>query len=255
MQTIGKCKLCLCEKPLLNESHIIPYFMYKGIFDEGHRLNRFAPAEFIKGNKRVSRPPTGEYEGGLLCAKCDNEIIGGYETYARKALYGKAEEYFSDLPECANFKTSGGITFTYCKNIHYKEFKLFLLSILWKASISSRPFFKEVNLGPYEETIRQMILSGDPKDAEAFPIIILTWLNDKSASSDVIAQPGINKRERGVRYIFPIAGVTYVFHISPSSLNHNLKEFILSSNNEAYFLHTPKGQSLKLLLTYSGAKI
>lgn len=247
--------MCLCEKPLLNESHIIPDFMYKGIFDEGHRLNRFAPAEFIKGNKRVSRPPTGEYEGGLLCAKCDNEIIGGYETYARKALYGKAEEYSSDLPECANFKTSGGITFTYCKNIHYKEFKLFLLSILWKTSISSRPFFKEVNLGPYEETIRQMILSGDPKDAEAFPIIILTWLNDKSASSDVIAQPGINKRERGVRYIFPIAGVTYVFHISPSSLNHNLKEFILSSNNEAYFLHTPKGQSLKLLLTYSGAKI
>jgi hypothetical protein len=255
MQTIGKCKLCHCEKPLLNESHIIPDFMYKGLFDKGHRLNKFAPAEFIKGNKRVSRPPTGEYECGILCATCDNEIIGGYETYARKALYGKVEEYSSDLPECANFKTTSGVTFTHGKNVHYKEFKLFLLSILWKASISSRPFFKEVNLGPYEETIRKMILSGDAKDEETFPIVIMTWLNDKSSSSDVVAQPGINKKEKGVRYIFPIAGVTYVFHISPSSLNPDLREFILSSKDEAYFLHMPKGQALKLLLTYSGAKI
>ena len=255
MQTIGKCRLCQCEKPLLNESHIIPEFMYANLFDKNHKLNKFAPAQFIKGEKRLMRPPTGEYDTGLLCAKCDNEIIGGYETYARKALYGKVGEYSGDLPECANFKTSGGLTFTHCKNIHFKEFKLFLLSILWKASISSRPFFKEVNLGPYEETIRQMIYYGDPKDSETFPIVIITWLNDKSASSNVVAQPGINKKDKGIRYIFPIAGVTYIFHISPTSLNQDLKEFVLSSNDEAFFLHIPKGQSLKLLLTYSGAKI
>ena len=255
MQTVGKCKLCLSEKALLNESHIIPSFMYQGLFDKGHRLNKFAPAEYIAGNKQVSRPPTGEYEGGILCADCDNKIIGGYEAYARKALYGNIEEYSSGLPESGNFRTSEGVEFTHVKNLHYKDFKLFLLSIVWRASISSRPFFREVNLGPYEETIRQMIISGDPKGEETFPIVIMTWLNDKSSSSDVVAQPGVNKIEKGIRYIFPIAGVTYVFHISPTSLNPDLRQFILSERNEAYFLHIPKGQALKLLMRYSGAKI
>jgi hypothetical protein len=102
MQTIGNCRLCHSERPLLNKSHIIPDFMYATLFDQAHQLNKFLPADYIEGNKLVQKPHTGEYEGGLLCSTCDNEIIGGYEAYARKALYGKKEDS-SDLPECANF--------------------------------------------------------------------------------------------------------------------------------------------------------
>ena len=32
------CKLCLKEKKLLKKSHIIPKFMYKGLFDENHKI-------------------------------------------------------------------------------------------------------------------------------------------------------------------------------------------------------------------------
>ena len=254
MLTIGKCKLCQSDKPLLNESHIIPDFMYASLFDKDHKLNKFAPADYIEGNKRMSRPSSGEYESGLLCSQCDNEIIGGYETYARKALYGDTQES-SILPDCVNFKTTGGVTFTRCKNIHYKEFKLFLLSMLWRASISSRDFFKEVKLGPYEDIIRQMLLNGDPKDENTFPILVMTWINDKSASTDVVAQPGINRAEKGIRYVFPIAGITYLFHMSPISLPERYKEFILSSKDEASLLHLPEGATMNALLTYSGAKI
>ncbi|MDP2210019.1 MAG: hypothetical protein Q8K98_14780 [Bacteroidota bacterium] len=251
MQTIGKCKLCQLEKPLLNRSHIIPDFMYASLFDKDHKLNKFAPADYIEGDKHISRPSSGEYESNLLCSQCDNEIIGRYETYARKALYSKVDET-SDLPECENFITNGGLKFTKCKNLHYKEFKLFLLSILWRASISNRDFFKEVNLGPYEDTIRQMILSGDPKQEETFPILMMTWLNDKSFATDLVGQPGINRKENGIRYIFPIAGVTYIYHISPVSLKKDLKEFILSSKNEATLLHIPEGKSKEFLMTYFG---
>ena len=251
MQNIGKCKLCQLERPLLNKSHIIPDFMYKSLFDEGNILYKCAPADLVKGKGRISKLPTGEYEGGLLCSKCDNEIIGGYETYARNALYGKVNES-SDLPECANFITYDGIRFTKCRNLHYKDFKLFLLSILWKASISKREFFKDINLGPYEDTIRQMILTGDPKEEGTFPILMLTWLNDISFDSGLVGQPGINRQENGVRYIFPIAGITYIFHVSPTSLRKDIKEFILSSRNEATLLHIPEGKTEKLFMTYFG---
>jgi len=249
MQSVGKCKLCLLEKPLLNKSHIIPEFMYESLFDERHRLYKFSPAALSRGEGRILKPPTGEYEGGLLCAECDNKIIGGYETYARKALYGKVE-MDTDLPECANFITPDGVKFTRCKNIRYKELKLFLLSIVWRASISSRDLFREVYLGPYEGTIRQMILDGDPKEANVFPILMMTWLGDKSFPAEVIGQPAINRKEKGVRYIFPIAGVTYIFHISPSSLRKELKEFVLAPSNEVSILHVPEGKSSQLFTSY-----
>jgi hypothetical protein len=249
----GTCKLCQLEKPLLNESHIIPEFMYESLFDNGHKFNKLVPAELIKGKGRISRPSTGEYEGGLLCADCDNIIIGGYETYARNALYAK-EEGISDLPECTNFITNGGVKFTRCRNVYYKEFKLFLLSVLWRASISSREFFKEVNLGPYEETIRQMIYNGDPKEADVFPILMMTWINDKFFPTDLVGQPGINRKENGIRYIFIIAGITYVFHISPTSLRHDLKEFCLLPSNEVSLLYIPEGKSRKLFSTYFRTK-
>jgi hypothetical protein len=250
----GICKLCQLERPLLNKSHIIPEFMYQSLFDNGHKLNKLAPAELINGKGRISRPSAGEYESSLLCEDCDNKIIGGYETYARNALYTK-EDGRSGLPECTNFITNGGVKFTRCRNLRYKEFKLFLLSVLWRASISSREFFKEVSLGPYEEPIRQMIYNGDPKEADIFPILMMTWINDKSFPTDLVGQPGINRNENGIRYIFIIAGVIYVFHISPTSLRHDLKEFCLLPSNEIALLYIPEGKSRKLFSSYFGTKI
>lgn len=251
MLNIGKCRLCKLDKPLLNKSHIIPNFMYGSLFDSKHKLYKFTLKD-LSGRKMLnSKLPNGEYEGGLLCSKCDNEIIGGYETYARKALYGSDEKDF-DLPQSSNFISESGIKFTKCRNLHYKEFKLFLLSILWRSSISNRDFFKEVNLGRHEESIRKMILKGDPKGDQTFPILMLTWLGDKSLGTDLVGQPGINLNEHSVRYIFPIAGVVYIFNLSTKSIPEELKGFILSSKNEATFLHLPEGKSSDYFLTYFG---
>lgn len=252
MLNTGKCKLCLLEKPLLTKSHIIPSFMYDSLYQKGTHIYNFAPAAIMEGKGRISKVPTGEYEGDMLCSQCDNEIIGGYESYAHKAMYGKVE-VDKDLPEFADHITEQGIKFRKCRNLHYKEFKLFLLSILWRASISTRDRFREVNLGPYEDAIREMILNGEPEEENKFPILIVSWLNDTSMPSDLAGQPGINKKEKGVRYVFPIAGVTYVFHISPPSLRPDLKEFVLSSKNEASILFVPDGKARKLLMTYFGA--
>jgi hypothetical protein len=252
MLKTGICKLCQLEKPLLNKSHIIPEFMYESLFDNGHKLNKLVPVELFKGQGRIQRPSSGVYESGLLCKECDNTIIGGYETYARNALYAKEGEY-SDLPECTNFITNG-VKYTRCKNLHYKEFKLFLLSILWRASISSQDVFNRVKLGPYEESIRQMIYNGNPKEALDFPILMMTWINDKSFPSDIIMHPEINRKENGIRYIFPIAGMVYVFHISSVSLRQELREYILLPSNEASFLYIPEGRSSDFFLSYYGIK-
>ena len=157
---MAMCSLCLQDKELIKRSHIIPDFMYQEIFDDKHRLVRFSKDNF----PRHSTPPTGEYESDLLCADCDNRLLGGFESYGRQVLYG------GNIPvQMQNFRQSDGLTFTQVTGINYLKFKLFLLSLLWKASISKRDFFKNVQLGPYQEILRKMLLEKNPESHNAFP--------------------------------------------------------------------------------------
>jgi hypothetical protein len=51
----------------------------------------------------------------------------------------------------------------------YASLKLCLLSILWKMSVSRRPEFNSIRLGPFEEPIRQMLWNKNPGRANEFP--------------------------------------------------------------------------------------
>lgn len=250
MGSTGKCKLCGNKRPLLIKSHIIPEFMYSGLFDKDHKLNLLSPAQYVNGNKKVIRPSSGEYEGGILCQKCDNDVIGQYETYARQALFGGMLPP-EEAPVFQDIRTPNGIK-TRCSNISYKKFKLFLLSILWRASISKRPFFKEVKLGPHEDRIRQMIFNGDPKAYDEYPVVFFTFLNDRSIPPDLVGQPGINRTEKGISYIFIIGGITYVFHVSNHSIPPMFLSYTLLPTNEMTLLHISKGKAWRLLQMYFG---
>lgn len=113
--TMEKCKLCLQEKQLIAKSHIIPDFMYEELYDDNHKIRVVPASEFGKVKPRIKMPSSGEYEGGLLCSDCDNKLLGGYENYARKAIYGGALRD-SECPECDNFKSQDGVKFTLQEN-------------------------------------------------------------------------------------------------------------------------------------------
>lgn len=223
--------------------------MYNSLFDKHHKLHKLSPAELVKGNKKILRPSSGEYEGGLLCCECDNEVIGQYESYGKRALFARRNESPDD-PVCENGVTETGIPVTRCTNIDYKKFKLFLLSILWRASISTRGFFREVHLGPYEDQIRRMILDDNPGNPDQFPVILLSWLSDKSIPPDFVAQPGKNRATKGIRYVFPVGGMTYVFHISPDSFDPMFLPFTILPNNQVTIFHIPDGMGWKLFAQY-----
>jgi hypothetical protein len=253
MQTIGKCKLCQQEKRLLKKSHIIPEFMHQGLFDQQHKIIKFVPSEYLSGNRRILRRSSGEYETGILCRPCDNEVIGQYETYARLALYGGRGRP-DEGPICKNVVTRKGVKYTRCRNVNYQKFKLFLLSILWRASISGRDFFREVNLGDSEDVIRKMILDGDPKREEDFPILFFTWLDDRSVAKGVVGQPGKICTKEGVQYVFIIGGIEYVFYVSPGCIPRSLLPFTILPTNELRLFHLPEWETWDLLQSYFGMK-
>ncbi len=68
----------------------------------------------------------------------------------------------------------------------YATFKLFHLSVLFRASVSSLSTFQEVNLGAlHEERIRQMLLNEDPGKDWEYPILGFAVLNKIMSKSDL----------------------------------------------------------------------
>ena len=55
--------------------------------------------------------------------------------------------------------------------IDYATFRLFDLSVLFRASTSDHPNFREVDIGPHEERFRRMLLEGDPGQDRQYPIL------------------------------------------------------------------------------------
>jgi hypothetical protein len=138
------CALCLKPREL-RKSHIIPEFLYKFIYDDKHQYFVLTAAD----EEPIKRKWTGIYEQ-LLCSECES-LIGSYEDYAAKALKGGVPITRQKLSDQLVF---GGID--------YKRFKLFQVSLIWRAGVCHHESMSNVTLGPHAERMRTMILNGIP---------------------------------------------------------------------------------------------
>lgn len=172
------CVLCDGDGKLV-KAHVIPE-VFLGELLRDRQTNRIYPE---KGHGYPRRSPTGIYEPGLLCAKCDNERLGILDAYASELLLHPLEtrvprELWESTPtyEIAGFD--------------YRRLKLFFISVLWRAHLSQDQFFHAVDLGPWQNIARQMILAGDPGPADLFGVILFRYFVPNSDFTEVQhAQP------------------------------------------------------------------
>lgn len=152
---LGRCQLCLEEKHL-RLSHIISKRLYKEISrDEKRRMVTIDPA---------TGEQTGLLQDGpkqhLLCEDCEQFINREYEQPF--FTYWLDEDRLIPLEHQELLKLT---------DIDYMRFKLFHLSILFRAGASTLPQYEEVQLGPHFEKIRRMLLDMDPGPANQYPIV------------------------------------------------------------------------------------
>jgi hypothetical protein len=155
---MAKCKLCLEDRPRV-EGHILSDFLYDELFDPVH--HRFHQLHTHPITRNLTRP-TGFYEK-MMCDDCDNRIIGGYETYASQLFKGGVEFVLQSLADRILLK-----------ELDYQKFKLFLVSLLWRCAITTRPEFADVSIPPAHcERMRQMLLNGDPGKPHEYGCVVM----------------------------------------------------------------------------------
>jgi hypothetical protein len=206
-----QCKLCLQEKPLLKKSHIIPNFLYKSLFGADHKLVNVN----LSNLKEYNYTHSGYYDKDILCRDCDGVLLSKLETYASNCLY------FNGNPRTrSEIRTEllGGndlLPAVRFHNMDYTRLKLFLLSILWRSHISKHPFFKDVQLGPYAEKLRQMLLAGDAGKEDEFEVILFHVDSKKTRPDKGVFQPRKLRADGNYQYVFYIDRIIYHYNISP----------------------------------------
>lgn len=230
---MGICRLCLKEKKLC-QAHIIPNFMYRGIKDGNYVLFN---KDLDESNSWTKPAQTGEFDKTILCTHCDNSILSDYEGYTKKFMFDK----HNGVEQKENI--------TVVKNINYSKFKLFLLSILWRASITNRPFFEEINLGDeHEERLRKMIYEGNALKETDYAIIMFFDMCENAEK--VIQKPSYFPSIEGLEgYAFIIGHIMYWIFINSSEINMPIqfKKIMLKENGEFAFYLLPIGEFFRSL--------
>lgn len=204
------CKLCKKKSTLVGKSHIIPNFMYNGLYDENHKI-------LIANLKDLSKKPqivqSGIFEKNILCKDCESTFSKN-ERYASHFFKGSKNSIISFEKR----KSHDGQRSIFVSRIDYNKLKLFFLSILWRAHVSENKFFKGVSLDISNEMeIRKMLLENDSKTYKDYKVSMMAFQNSKSELIRFLFNPSVETIGTGKVGIFYINGYCYFIDLKPKS--------------------------------------
>lgn len=207
-----ECKLCKKEFLSLQQSHIIPEWMYKPIYSKNKNKNIHKLIEINPTNFNKLKPVQKGYREALLCKSCE-EKLSRWEGKAKKNL----EDISSRTSKYLKI-TKLNSRFTLVENINYDYFKKFILSILWRMSVCSLSQFKDVKLGVYEESLRILLNDNTEIGTFNYPILVHQLQLEGKYYKDIIM--GVEKGRIQNKYIFQsFVAYGYMFEIVTSNLN------------------------------------
>ena len=153
------CKLCLQNKKLI-KAHIIPEGFFRVL-----RSGDLAPELYTNTpGTHPKRFPVGECDLSILCSSCDN-TLAPWDTYAQDVL-------LQQLPSARTIVSQDRTVARIIDEFDYQKLKLFFISLLWPASVSTRSFYKRISVEPFEEQLRTMILAGKPGGPDDFAVLL-----------------------------------------------------------------------------------
>jgi hypothetical protein len=204
----GICPLCQKHGKIIR-SHIIPEFFRRAVSDEDGR------AVVIHGALRPARMVQQAFMHPLLCAECDGFVNTEYEmpflAFWRQAAPGLAwgRNYLLTVPD-------------------YARFKLFLLSVLWRAGVCRVGAFAKVDLQECEPVLRDMLLNRDALSMHDFPIFGALLLVPESLQvAHTLVSPVSTEFEGSRGYMIGFGGCLWHFMLRREPLPVWAHEWIL----------------------------
>ncbi len=156
------CKLTGTKGPGV-DAHIIPESFYQ--FPKHNRK----PSRVIQLGKQPSSWPTtkGEYDPNIVTIEGESHF-STWDGYACRFLIQKGQD-------AVLLHDGSSMRAIQISDFDYDKLKMFFISLLWRAGVTSREMFRHVRLGDHESRLRGRILRNDPGDAEDYSVILAVY--------------------------------------------------------------------------------
>lgn len=202
-----QCPLC-GEYKLLCDSHILPEFVYRPTYNQTHSAVK---VDIIKNKFGKTQKGFSEW---MLCTKCE-KLLNKWETYF-------ANVWFHKDHRLRPLKLEEDLIFI--KGLDYKKFKLFHLSIIWRAGVSKRSEFDAVRIGPHAEKIRIMLCDENPGEPEDYQFACLALKNPKTSGffDSLIRSFEASKLDGHWIYSVLFGGVMWAYWVSSHTFNRKV---------------------------------
>jgi hypothetical protein len=206
------------------------------MYDEKHRMHVLSASAHVRDRLAQS----GLWES-LLCQNCESRI-SLWERYAAGVLEGGVE---------LTVRRDGA--FVHVSGLDYASFRLFQLSVLWRAAVSSLPFFRNVQLGRHAEQIRALLLAGKPGRHLRYGCLMFGLKFMSGSLNAVVIQPTVQRLhgQRAFRFVF--GGFLWVYLVANHDVAAPLSQGILSPTGSLMFL-VKDARELRDLQSFADAR-
>ena len=210
-----KCRGPNCVSTELVRAHVIPRGFARDLGSDGSNISMSID------KTRIANPQQGEFDEHILCAECDGRF-GRLDNYAITVTREFSDEH---LP-------IGERQFE-VPNSDSGEFLRFVLALLWRASVSSRPIFNSIALGKYEDIARDVAFGRRGiSDFPQFSVILTRPRSEYDIDpTGFFTYPKRSAFERGlVSYHFAIGGFRIIAVVDSRPLPPELTPYLLTED-------------------------
>ena len=159
------CRGCGNDEKLV-KAHIIPESFFVGLRD-GEK-----PTKIISNTPGVypKKSYIGVYDENILCRKCEDQF-NDLDNYGCRVLIQNESQH-------EKLHQNGKLVGYRINDIDYEKLKLFFISVLWRASISTIYFYKDIDLGPLENKAKTIIWNRTIPNIHEFSFVLAKFDDD-----------------------------------------------------------------------------
>ena len=213
------CKLCGEDRKLI-EAHIIPRSFYEPLKESGKIPSLITDTAGIY----PKRSPTGIYDKNIVCESCE-QLFSPWDDYGHRFL----SQPLSDTEAIYDQGELRGFSLGACD---YHKLKMFFLSLLWRASVSTDVFFKHVNLGPFEEEVAALIRTNSAGDNKNFSVALSKF--ESKPNETGMMNPHRTRINNVLHYSFYLFNFNVLIKVSSEIGPQLFKDLYIGSDKEVF---------------------
>lgn len=216
----NSCKLCLKREADKPNSHIIPKFISKRLFESTKPRHSIEINRKGKSRKIQDTPK----ENFILCNSCEKRLEYLETLISRKII---SINNYKNLKNDFNLIKIGNTRILQCLKIDPISFKLFIYSVVWRTSISNLKYFESFKLDSETEGLLRSSLDRYLKCSHSELVKSISKISDLPSYHYCIFKPVVrNKFSRGIftayrmdEFAYGIFTVDYIIYFYPNTTN------------------------------------